>query len=311
MPEKQTSALRFKLAISAIANNEEESKKYTGESDEEKERNEAFLRRISMEFNNEKCIKPFNLVAFLGILQIADPEKISCEDISICLGMLVHQNYKAMVDKTNKYIELNPKEVRALLAYYNEDGSFKENPKVEAFRKLTNELLNKIYQEIPLKDLEVTNPDFSWLSDDLTSLLEKSNRRYREQRDTARAQETHFKAAERLREFYRNNRLVKMLEDMEEFVRILEESGLDEAEKRFIMGEIELKNAAAREDKVTVYLFGEDLDTYLTAKSIHSTLPIYREDYYPVVERFQYLPAIVESLRVATDTEEKEFLEGE
>lgn len=314
MPENKTSALRFKLAINAISTAEEEDEKSeeaSKMSPEEKEENEAFLRRISMAFDNEKCINPLNLAAFLGILQTTDPEEISYEDISICLGMLVHQNYKAMMDKTNKYIELNPKEVRALLEYYNEDGSFKENPRVEAFRKLIYFLLNKAYQEITLKDIAASNPDFSCLADNLTSLLEKSNRRYKEQRATAKAEEIHFKAAERLREFYRNNRLVKMPEDMEDFIRILEESGLDEAEKRFIMGEIELKTAAAKEDKVTVYLFGEDLDTYLTAKSIHSTLPIYHEDYYPVVERFQYLPAIIESLRVATDSEEKEFIKGE
>lgn len=314
MPENKTSALRFKLAIRSILTDEEKSK-YSEEaftmSPTEKEENEAFLRRISMAFDNEKCINPLNLAAFLGILQSTTPEEISCEDISVCLGMLVHQNHRAMMDKTNKYIELNPKEVRTLLEYYNEDGSFKENPRVEAFRKLIYDLLNKAYQEITLKDLEATNPNFSCLADDLAELLEKSNRSYKEQRDTAKTQEIHLKTPERLREFYRNNRLVKMPEDMKEFACILEESGLDEAEKRFIMGEIETKAAGVKEVKVTNYLFGEALDIYLAAKRIHSTLLAYHEDYYPVIEKFQYLPSIIENLHVATDAEEKEFLEGE
>lgn len=267
----------------------------------------ALLRLVSLSFSHEKAIKPFDICAFLHAMLVSTiVAPVSPKAISECLGMLVNVDYQ---NKNNQrtYIENNPREVKQLLEYFNEDGTFKENPRVKDFQNILTNLIMKDFKNNPSL---VIPEGAAQLPNEIAVLLEESNEKYRQDNARKKREAQEQIAREELSRYYFEGRILEIPFRLERFYDILDRCGFSETEKndilRYLDNRIQIKGY-----RVGLILDEEELQLYLDAKALLNTLQTSNRDYIELQEALKNLNSIADLISYAEDKAEREFLEGE
>lgn len=283
------------------------------ESEEEKDATSPTISRhmllsiVASIFDHEKVVSPLEIAGFLHTVSMCITEiSIDSRDFARCLGMLVHVDIKK--GPNNRfYFEKHEKELRILQNYFNEDGSFKENPRV-------NEFWNTLYN-ISKKDFKKTLSDtfdseLRVIPDALRKLLIESNEAYRlkHREEKKRAQEA--EAREKISIYYTNHRVVQIPFLLKEFYETLRKCGFSIEEESTIRRHIE-NRIEARGLYINAILDEEELDLYLTSKRIVASLQPDDPDYFEIRTALKNLSSLGELHTVELDEDEREYLKAE
>ncbi|MBE6140753.1 MAG: hypothetical protein E7172_04385 [Firmicutes bacterium] len=145
---------------------------------------------------------------FVSVLKILVKKNlIDIKIMSECLGMII--SFNALNLEQDLYFDL--------AKYYNLDGTFKYNEDLETFKKLLTIIL-------------IENSNDEYLINEFIKLLIKSNEENMQEIEKIKNENLI-----KLENFYKNNQLIKIPNDLNEFMELMDLCLLDENEKKYIL----------------------------------------------------------------------------
>ncbi|MBE6157113.1 MAG: hypothetical protein E7161_05195, partial [Firmicutes bacterium] len=156
-------------------------------------------------------------------------------------------------------------------SYFNKDGTFKENknsiqmlPFIDALADILN--FNSLNNEMKIK-LAFLAQSFLYLA-----THQKNSVRVEEKESHQKSPmvfDEHFNESTfELRKYYKNGELIEIPEDIEVFKKILDKCGIDENEKRYILGLVTEALEKQKSTKILKYLNANDKKTYQEAEEL-------------------------------------------
>lgn len=263
-------------------------------------------------FENDKIKDPINnLDVLIDHIRAA---YLTTEESSIILGMTIWFNSQYAKKNKNHQI-LNIDLIDILSNYYNKDGSFKYNEDCETFKNTLRLLLQQSIDENKLTLDRLILPGRFDL-DELVNLLKESNQNIRNNsrnnKTSIPTPEEHTissetkEALQELRKYYRNGSIIKLPENLDRFYKILEKSGLDKFETKYIKELI--NNELEKQNKQTGLLTKEEQAIYEKSLELLNSLDYSNNDIYELKELIKELQTIIELLKSSADEEDKQFI---
>lgn len=296
----ETSTLLIKQYMNDF---EEKSSQIFGNTGEQ----DSLWQVVSMCFDHEKAIKPIDLSCYLyTVVACTMTSEVDPKAAVECLGMLVHIDQSA---NSRIYDERYPKEVKRLVEYFNEDGTFKENSRVLDFRTMIGDLMRINFRKPPALQLPKSAED---LLERMVGLLEKSNDEYRRSHVQRKKEALAQKARERLIEYYDyiDGRVVAVPFDLDDFLDILGKCDFSEDENETIMRHMN-NRVKIRGYKIGYILDEEELQLYLDATDLLTELSKDSSDRLEIEAAISNLSSLVSLYSSELDTSEKAYLEEE
>ncbi len=262
---------------------------------------------LAASFDEKKAVKPLEIAGFLHSINLCITEvPMNAKDIAECLGMLVYIDSKEG-PKNRLYKESHEKEVKALLAYFNEDGSFKENARVTDFIKIIYELTAKDFRREGKMDL-IGHLDL--IPEELGKLLEESNEQYRQLHAEERRVAKEMAARESLSRYYEDGHVLEVPLHLDEFLSLLHNCGYTIEEENAIIRHMNNRKRLFN-NRVSSILDEEEIQCYLDANECLIMLSVTSDDYKKMREEFKNLSTVADMLSYELDREEREYLESE
>ena len=271
----------------------------------------AKTQSIINAFENDKIKEPINdLNDLVNYLRLAP---LSTEEINTLLGMTIYFNNEYAQKNKNHKIK-NIELIQKLSNYYNKDGTFKHNEDINTFKSSLNTLLEESisWENIPGLFLP-TEINLN----DLVNLLIESNKQVNNNIDNI--QETNINtnietiineetkiALQELRKYYKNGSIIQIPENIEEFYKILELSGLDNYEIKYIKHLI--NNELEKNKKQINILTINEQVIYEKSINLINTLDYSNNDIYELKKLINELQDIFELSKLSTTKEDNEYL---
>lgn len=264
------------------------------------------IQRIINAYNNDKVAKSIDFYLLLIIMEYTrqntqiTPETLAAVfGMNVCAALREHQ--KGQLD--SRYID----DILYFADFYNEDGSFKYNTDELGYLEKLTAFCIRINDEAHGSNIF---PAVSKsLALDCARALMKFNMNHfvdvmesYSQPKVSEPAAVNRDSLVRLREYYRGGKVIKVPEDMESFMELLDDCLLDAQEQRFILNLVyakrdEEEKAAtkveeeAEEDVNLKVLKDGDLEDYIKAKEAMKTLPKTNSYYYLIEQAFESLTA--------------------
>ncbi|MBE6157018.1 MAG: hypothetical protein E7161_04685, partial [Firmicutes bacterium] len=233
---------------------------------------------------NDKII---NYVDLERLLMILTRSKLPHSQSLKIFGMVVAFD-KKYIEKHGCSNQKNDWIVELLSEFFSSDGTLVMNTDVEHFKGLLSALLveyekhYKYYDQkyiIRVGVLEEIQKESSSLVNAWTHLLMVNNARLEmesthqdskediEELDTPK-ENISREGMEELRKYYKNGELIEVPEDIEVFKKILDKCGIDENDKRYILGLVTEALEKQKSTKILKYLNANDKKTYQEAEEL-------------------------------------------
>ncbi len=262
---------------------------------------------VSSSFDHEKAVKPLDISVFLYTMTVCTViTDVPPRDIAACLGMLVHKDFQNR-NNTRLYFERCPREVKQLLGYFNEDGTFKENPRVKDFENILRDILTKTFK---CQSAMVIPEALNLMPRELRVLLEESNEKFRVMHAAERRSIKEAAAREKISEYYANGCVIEIPFLLDEFLTNLHECGFTDEEEATIKRHID-NRIQMRGYRVGLILNEEELQLYLDSKNLIKVLANDSEDLNRLSEALKNLSTIADLLSYEISSEERAYLEAE
>ena len=245
------------------------------------------------------------------------------------LGMTVNYNagYKK---KLSEKLQDDQIKSRMLMDYFAKDGNFIPNFDVEGLENLLNEIMETelinyqlVCDKTRVIPTEVTNEIIeTWenLVSDFSKKLRATNlshlnnvKREKDLNEMPKVvkKEVSFELENELKNYYKNGKLIKLPDDINEFEILLDKCNVDTKEKRYIIGLVQERLKKLSKNIVIKYLHVEDIPAYENAMELVNKLPKSDANYYILVGLLDELKTTGEMLEVASNEEDKEYLYNE
>ncbi|MBQ2872607.1 MAG: hypothetical protein IJE89_01245 [Bacilli bacterium] len=272
-------------------------------------------------FENDKIKDPINSINVL-FNQIS-LTTITLEEADKILGMAIAFNSRYAKRNKNHQIE-NIDAIHELARdYYNEDGSFKYVEDLLTYERKINELI-KNQLDIMVFIHKILSFNQMYTAEDLINLRFEYNKRFRHQQPleifstTEMPLEENYsipekvrKALQELKKYYKNGSIITIPNDLEKFYKLLEETNLDEQEKKYIINLINIEISKNRNKIIDKYLSTEEKDAYNNAIKLLNKFTYSNADSYALKQYIEELQTILEFLETEQEEENKEYLLNE
>ena len=274
-----------------------------------------YITKFINSYDNDRVKNALNIEEiFLLIGFLKEHYQVDSKVLTECFGLNVLANKKALKSNKdeNKYIyEL----IEELSGYFNNDGSFKYNENIQRFIELLEDCqrIYPVYEINPFHFIACDRPSISKTIGWVTDELKESNNRHEVPKEPVSIVEEersiviNSEDLNELRQYYRNYRLVRMPENLDDFIKLLDRCGLDDSEKRYILSMVS-ENNDTKNNNISKFITGTDLETYNSSLQILSTLHFRHPDYIGLVNCISCLIDICNKLEATSDVEEQEKL---
>lgn len=277
-------------------------------------------QKIINAFENHKIKDPINDIETL-FCQMSFTS-LTIEEISNIIGMTI--SFNSQYAKKNKNHQIKNIDAIHQLAesYYNTDGSFKYNLDILTFEKLIKEVITRNIPGIEsLYRLLTTNELYS--TDEIIALLAKNNhiKSPEETKNTNPKiieEEIDYtippkerEALQELRKYYKNGSIIAIPENLTEFYSLLEDTNLDEQEKRFIINLLNNEVSKKRNEIIAKYLTESEQTIYAEASELLNKFTYANGDTYALKQYIEEIQTTLQFLETTTDNDDKEYLLAE
>lgn len=277
-------------------------------------------QKIINAFENHKIKDPINDIETL-FCQMSFTS-LTIEEISNIIGMAI--SFNSQYAKKNKNHQIKNIDAIHQLAesYYNTDGSFKYNLDILTFEKLIKEVITRNIPGIEsLYRLLTTNELYS--TDEIIALLAKNNhiKSPEETKNTNPKiieEEIDYtippkerEALQELRKYYKNGSIIAIPENLTEFYSLLEDTNLDEQEKRFIINLLNNEISKKRNEIIAKYLTESEQTIYAEASELLNKFTYANGDTYALKQYIEEIQTTLQFLETTTDNDDKEYLLAE
>lgn len=272
-------------------------------------------------FENDKIKDPINHLNEL-IVKLKFTH-LSITEINKIIGMAIVFNSKYAKKNKNHSID-NIDIINQLAEYYNEDGTFKYNEDTETFENLMKLLFLDSLIEITLYDyMSKFSKIQKFSASDLTELLKLNNQKLtsiQSETQTSKNNETKEsytispevrKALDELRKYYKNGTIIQIPENLEEFYKTLNETNLDEQEKKYIINLINMALTKQKNNIALKYLSPADYNIYVKTVKLLDSFNHSNADVYALKQYIEELQTILALLEAETSEENKAYLLNE
>lgn len=280
---------------------------------------QIITQNIINAFENDKIKDPINNMEEL--YQQLNYTSLSIDEISKIIGMAIAFNTK-YAKRNKKHNIKNINIINALSVYYNLDGTFKYNEDTKTFKDLIELLLiNDSYLNAVFEKL---TKDFTTFSiEELVKLLETNNEKLRNSttllEETIKPKQTEIytispntiKALQELRKYYKNGTIIEIPKNLEAFNKILDETNLDDLEKKYIISLIDEQIANKKSMIISKYLTKDEQITYKKSINLLNSFTHSNSDTYTLKQYIEELQTILNMLETETNEEDKEYLLNE
>lgn len=274
------------------------------------------LQNIINAFENDKIKDPIN-----DIQELINNMKfttLTLKEINQIIGMAISFNSQyAKKNKNHNIQDINI--IHQLAEYYNLDGTFKYNEDVIRYQELLEMILST--DDIDFEIYNIINNTFNKINeftiDELVELLIESNRQLRKKKQekektviepSNKTEKEDRQALQELRKYYKNGKIIAIPENLEEFYKLLDQTSLDETEKKYIKNLINQEIAKIKSKKIDKYLSKEEIMLYQRAKELLNSFTSYSEDSFILKEYIEELQTILNMLEEESDEENKQYL---
>ena len=276
-------------------------------------------QKIINAFENDKIKDPINDIEAL-FCQMSFTS-LTIEEISKIIGMAI--SFNSHYAKRNKNHQIENIDIIHQLAndYYNADGSFKRNLDILTFERLIKELIKHNFPGIEAIHRLLSSNEL-YTTDEIIALLAKSNNiKYQESQKNTHTETTEItdytispkvrKALQELRKYYKNGSIVAIPENLDDFYSFLEDTNLDEQEKKYIISLINEEIYKKRNSIISKYLSKNEQVIYIEATTLLNQFSYSNKDVYALKQYIEEIQTILQFLEAATDDEDKEYLLAE
>ena len=277
-------------------------------------------QKIINAFENDKIKDPINDIETL--FSQMSFTSLNIDEISKIIGMTI--SFNSQYAKKNKNHQIKNIDAIHQLAksYYNTDGSFKYNKDILTFEKLIKEVIPHNYPGIEaLHRLLSLNELYT--TDKIVALLEKNNHIKGDgfQENTQKEiieEEIDYtispkerEALQELIKYYKNGFIIEIPKNLEEFYSLLEDTNLDEQEKRYIINLLNNEISERRNKIITKYLSEREQTIYENASELLSQFTYSNSDTYALKQYIEELQTILQFLETESNNDDKEYLLSE
>lgn len=272
-------------------------------------------------FENDKIKDPINSIDVL-FNQIS-LTTLTLEEADKILGMAIAFNSRYAKRNKNHQIE-NIDAIHELAKdYYNKDGSFKYAEDLLTYERRINEII-KDQPKIIAFIHKILSFNSMYTAKDIITLRFEHNKKYKHNKtletyhnDQTPIEESHTisenvrKALQELKKYYKNGSIIAIPNDLEEFYLLLEETNLDEQEKKYIINLLNTEISKKRNRIIDKYLSAEDKKAYNNAIELLNKFTYSNADAYTLKQHIEELQTILEFLETEVDAKNKEYLLNE
>lgn len=268
-------------------------------------------------FENHKIKDPINDIEIL-FCQMSYTS-LTIEEINNIIGMAIFFNSQYAKKNKNHQIK-NIDSIHQLAeSYYNQDGSFKYNKDILSFEKLIKEVISHntpgieaINRILSLKELYST--------DEIIQLLAKSNfvkhsettvnitHKINEEEIDYTIPPKEREALQELRKYYKNGSIIAIPENLTEFYSLLEDTNLDEQEKRFIINLLDNEISKKKNEIIVKYLSENEQAIYFESSELLNRFTYSNGDTYALKQYIEEIQTILQFLETTTNNDDKEYL---
>lgn len=264
-------------------------------------------------FENDKIKDPINNIETLFHQMCYTT--LTLEEISKIIGMAITFNSQYAKRNKNHKIE-NINYIHQLaLDYYNPDGTFKDHIDIKIFERN----MRKLFKE-PFDGFEIINRIFStttvYTIDDLIAFYFESNHQYKNEqnidtKDTFEISQNEDytisaevrQALQELKKYYKNGSIIAIPSNLDEFYSILENTNLDEQEKKYITNLLNEEISKARNLTISKFLSPQEQEIYTTATKLLDKFTYSNKDVYTLKQLIEEIQTILQFLEEEPDEE--------
>lgn len=257
-------------------------------------------------YDNEKAIGFPYLLGVIDLLTNAvDEEVLKPEEATKVLGSTVYFGATHLKKVSEEYKDI----VKELAVAFNQYGDF-----IYAENINMKEVLRKLFQLFPELLFLQENNKFTtemWFSIISAAYSEFCSRKEECKESIEVKSVDNVSYSNRVGEYYRNGELVKIPDDLNEFVNLLDEEGILESEKRHILQLIGEELKTLRKSKLEGFYADQEEKVIEAANKILDESSNYQGYYYEIKELLGDIRSLEDMYIDATNEEDRDYIISE